>query len=47
MTLSRVVAFLGLLQLATAIEDQAVCPKNRSVFEIPGDAVLSGKIDLY
>nr|XP_034179851.1 protein bride of sevenless isoform X2 [Osmia lignaria] len=46
MTLSKVVAFLSLLHLAAAIEDQTVCPKNRSVFEIPGDAVLSVFLDV-
>ncbi|CAD1480817.1 unnamed protein product [Heterotrigona itama] len=35
------VILLSVVQTILAMDDQAMCPKNRSLFEIPGDAVLS------
>ncbi|XP_076395102.1 G protein coupled receptor bride of sevenless isoform X2 [Megachile rotundata] len=46
MMLSKVGVLLSLLQLALAIDDIDVCSKNRSVLEIPGDAVLSVFVDV-
>lgn len=44
MTVSTVlVILLAGLQTALGIEDQNVCSRTKSLFEIPGDAVLSGK----
>ena len=36
------VILLSVVQTVLGMEDQGMCPKNRSLFEIPGDAVLSG-----
>lgn len=41
------IIFLSIAQTILGMEDQNICPKNRSLFEIPGDAVLSGKRSLY
>ena len=38
--------FLSVVQTILGTEDQGLCPKNRSLFEIPGNAVLSGKAKL-
>ncbi|XP_043526913.1 protein bride of sevenless isoform X5 [Frieseomelitta varia] len=35
------VIFLSVVQTILGMDDQGICPKNRSLFEIPGDAVLS------
>lgn len=35
------IIFLSIAQTILGMEDQNICPKNRSLFEIPGDAVLS------
>ncbi|KZC03736.1 PREDICTED: protein bride of sevenless [Dufourea novaeangliae] len=46
MMVAKLLLYLNVLWLTMALEDQDVCPKNRSLFEIPGDAVLSLFLDI-
>ncbi|XP_076650778.1 G protein coupled receptor bride of sevenless isoform X2 [Halictus rubicundus] len=46
MMLAKVVILAELLWMTLAIEEQNMCPRNRSLFEIPGDAVLSLFLDI-
>lgn len=40
---AKVAALFGLLPVVLMLEDRDMCARNRSMFEIPGDAVLSCK----
>ncbi|XP_033324769.2 G protein coupled receptor bride of sevenless isoform X2 [Megalopta genalis] len=44
--LARFVLSVNLLWAIFALEDQTVCPRNRSLFDVPGDAVLSLFLDI-
>ncbi|XP_076295123.1 G protein coupled receptor bride of sevenless isoform X2 [Lasioglossum baleicum] len=46
MMLAKVVILAELLWMTLAIEEQNMCPRNRSLYEIPGDAVLSLFLDV-
>ncbi|XP_043266137.1 protein bride of sevenless [Colletes gigas] len=44
--LAKVVILLSVLRFALSLEDRTTCAKNRSMIEIPGDAVLSLFLDI-
>lgn len=46
MTLIKLLLLLNLLPVAWTAEDRAVCGQNRTVYEIPGDVVVSVFVDI-